>query len=401
MDTRAWKATKFQGVRYREHNSRKRGGKPDRYFVLRYQLKRKRCQEGLGWASEGWTAEKAALELADLKRRFRLGQDTVKSLRGRRDRAAAVEAQEEKAATTFKEFFETVYIPLISQSRDPIKEAGHFKNWLAPALGSKPIAKISSFDLERVKKALVEAGRTPRTVQYVMATCRQVWNTARRSGVVSGDSPTRAVSLARVDNSRERYLTPDEADRLLAALRVESEAVYRMALISLHSGLRFGEIAALKWQHVDQNGGRLFVMDTKSGRNRVAYMTRDMKAIFRAMTQEQEHRPDDLLFPDPHGQRVKQVPITFKRIVKALGLNEGITDPRRRMTFHTLRHTFASWHVQGGTDLYTLRALLGHRTMAMVARYSHLSPEGLQRATRAFEAAISKGLEKDVSELKK
>src|SRR5271157_4300701 len=68
-----WKKTKYPGVRFREHETRKHGVSKDRYFVIRYQRDGRRNEEGVGWASEGWSAEKAANELAELKKAHMLG----------------------------------------------------------------------------------------------------------------------------------------------------------------------------------------------------------------------------------------------------------------------------------------------------------------------------------------
>ena len=62
-----WNSTKYPGVRYREHKTRKHGIKPDQYFAIRYQKDGQRKEEGVGWASEGWTPSKVALKLAELK----------------------------------------------------------------------------------------------------------------------------------------------------------------------------------------------------------------------------------------------------------------------------------------------------------------------------------------------
>lgn len=69
-----WKGTKFQGVRFYENLTRKHGVKFDRYYAIRYQTKGKRIEEGLGWSSEGWTEEKAALKLAELKAAAKTGE---------------------------------------------------------------------------------------------------------------------------------------------------------------------------------------------------------------------------------------------------------------------------------------------------------------------------------------
>ena len=63
-----WKKTKYKGVRYYNHPSRKHGIKMDRYFTIRYQRNGKRKEEGVGWTSEGHTAEEAFIKLSELKR---------------------------------------------------------------------------------------------------------------------------------------------------------------------------------------------------------------------------------------------------------------------------------------------------------------------------------------------
>ena len=91
---------------------------------------------------------------------------------------------------------------------------------------------------------------------------------------------------------------------------------------------------------------------------------------------------------------MKDTPIEFAEVVASLGLNNGITDRRQRVYFHTCRHTFASWHVTAGTDLYTVKELLGHSVIAMTERYSHLAPGTLQNATQTLERAIDSAEQK-------
>jgi hypothetical protein len=70
----AWHQTKHEGVRYREHPTRNHGVKADQYFAIRYRVNGKRREEGLGWATQGWTLQRAALELAKLKEAHRTGE---------------------------------------------------------------------------------------------------------------------------------------------------------------------------------------------------------------------------------------------------------------------------------------------------------------------------------------
>jgi integrase len=73
-----------------------------------------------------------------------------------------------------------------------------------------------------------------------------------------------------------------------------------------------------------------------------------------------------------------------------MGLNEGITDPRQKVTFHTLRHTFASWLAIQGESLITIKELLGHKSMAMTERYSHLTPDHKHLAVKNLEAGFKR-----------
>jgi site-specific recombinase XerD len=74
--------------------------------------------------------------------------------------------------------------------------------------------------------------------------------------------------------------------------------------------------------------------------------------------------------------------------VKELKLNKGVTDRRDKASFHTCRHTFASWHAQNGTDLYVLKKLLGHSTIQLTERYSHLRVDSLKVASQNFNLSL-------------
>ena len=175
--------------------------------------------------------------------------------------------------------------------------------------------------------------------------------------------------------------------------------VYQMALLSLHCGMRAGEIFPLIWTNIDTDRNLIFISDSKGGHGRVAYMTETVKAMFLKMNRKE---PDEIVFCNKDGERFSEIPKTFKAAVDALELNKGISDKRQRVCFHTLRHTYASWHVEGGTDLYILKKLLGHSNIGMTERYSHLSPSVLQGAVKNFEKSLSetKPEENKVIELK-
>ncbi len=388
--------TSFVGVRYREHETRKHGVRPDRYFFVRYKLNGKDKEEGLGWSSQGWTAQKASEKLAKLKEAQRTGEGAITLAEKRMQAAAArhaeaeAQAQEERDNITLAQAWEK-YLPIAKANKaahTAYAEEAAYRLWLSPALADKPLRSIKPIHLERIKKTMTEAGRSAQTIRHVLAALRQVYNFAKRHCLYAGDNPVSLIKKPAADARRLRFLTHEEADRLLAALAERESNVHDMALLALHCGLRAGEVFSLTWGDVDMDRGVLILRDTKSGKSRAAFMTEALAAMFSAM---ERGGPNDLVFPSAKGGRIVQISETFNRVVAALGLNNGVTDPRQKVVFHTLRHTFTSWLVEQGVDLYTVKELMGHGTLTMTERYSHLSPDKLRRAVKTLEAGMAKG----------
>lgn len=387
-----WKRTPFKGVRYREHPTRKHGIMPDRYFVIRYQRDGNREEERLGWASdkEGkWTAEKAAKVLAKLKDAYDQGKNEPTRLsearqaeKERKEGEALEKARQENENLTFGQFFLDTYFPIAKTSKKKVsweKEESHFKHWIEPAIGEIPLKDLRPIHLERLKKTLQEAKKSARTIQYIFSTVRVVWNTARKHRVIEGDSPTRAIKKPKVDNKRIRYLTTEEARTLLEDLESRDLATYRMAYISVFTGLRAGDIFSLEWKNLDRENGLLWVMDGKSGKSRAVYMPDQVKSLFEGMT---PGGPEDLIFPGPDGKVRREITSYFRTSVRKLGFNEGITDRREKFVFHSLRHSAASFLIKSGVDLYKIKEILGHGSIALTERYAHLADHGLKEAAQ-------------------
>ena len=183
-----------------------------------------------------------------------------------------------------------------------------------------------------------------------------------------------------------RFLSRQEAFALLEEIRPRSQDLYDSCLLSLFCGLRAGEIYALHWGDICFEGGEIFIRDPKNGYNRYAYMTTEVRTMLRRRFCGQTR--NELVFPANTGSKRVQASKLFERCVDTLGLNDGYTDRQQRIVFHSLRHTFASWHVEQGTPLYQVGALLGHRSPQMTQRYSHLSPDAIRKAALTLEGSL-------------
>jgi site-specific recombinase XerD len=398
-----WKKTAHPGLRYREHDIRKHGKKPDRYYAVRFRLDKELYEYGIGWLSDGIPEairveepgigfEEYCLKLLrQYKANVKTGEGPISPKEKRaiekkkREQAEQAKKQAEKDNITLHDYFYDIYYPdaqINKKESSYSHEETHFRLWIDPIAGRKPFKDLSEFDARRIVKKLFDAGKTPRTAQYVMATIRQAWNKARRGKIVSGDSPTLNVKIPKFDNRRQRFLNHDEANQLLVALKEKDETLHNMALLSLHTGMRASEIFKLTWGCIDTDRGLITILDAKSGKGRAAFMTEQVKNMFAEMTRGTQ---DEFVFTRSDKMPYSEIPRLFRDIVTNLKFNEHVHDNRQRVCFHSLRHTMASWHAEGGTDLYVLKELLGHGSITLTERYSHLSNSALQAATREFE----------------
>jgi integrase len=384
--------TQYPGVYSTEHATRKNGVGPDRYFEITYRLDGKKKWEGLGWASKGMKASLATELLAELKSNQRTGHGP-RSLREKRAIAQAEEERkgeaqrlDEQKGLSFKRFVERFYWPAQEHKSEQSKrtEAGLLRKWIYPAIGDRPLLEIVPFDIERIKSAMLKAKRSPATIRYAFAVVSQVWSLARRDEYVATDCPTKRIKIPKIDNRRDRFLTPNEAQVLLQELIKHSQQTHDMTLVSLYSGLRFGEVAGLTWRDVDIERGVMTIRDPKARINRQSFINEPIREVMERLA---ETANSEFVFVNRNGAVVDRVSNVFRKTADKL-FNQGVTDKRQKVVFHTLRHTFASWLVENGTSLYAVKELLGHSDFKMTQRYSHLAPDGLRDAANSIEKLI-------------
>ena len=366
----------FPGVRTKECI---RNNKKDVYFSIRYTRNGKQYEESIGYKSEGFTAAQAYEILSELKRDIKTGK--ALSLKEKAEQREQEKIANEAANMTFSELFEEYYQPHI-QNKDKKStydgEVHLYKKWLKPVLGGVKLNLISRISLIRLLQPMEKKRLSNRTKNYAIALTRQVFNFAIRNELFAGDNPAaRFDELKKEDNRRMKFLSDEELNNLLEELKKHSYSVYLMALISADCGLRAGEIFKLTWADVSLEEKMLFLRDTKNGKNRFAYMTNRVAEEFSKLKQGEGN---EFVFQSKAGGKIYHVSRTFERAVKALGLNDGITDRRQKVVFHSLRHTFASRLVQKRVSLYEVKELLGHSDIAMTQRYSHLANETLRAA---------------------
>jgi len=365
--------TRYQGVYERKSSVKKHNGKMDVCYDITYKQDKKLIWEKIGWISEGYTAKLASQVRAERLRNIRHGEDLPK---------------QRKKAPYFKDVA-TKYLEWAkgNKARQGRDDAYQYKNHLAHAFDVKRLDQISPFDLERLKVNLSNKGLAPASVKHCLVLFRQIINKAIVWKLYKGENPIKDVKMPAVENQRQRFLSYEEADMLLTKLLGVSRQLHDMTLLSLHCGLRAGEIFNLKGQDLDINNELITISNPKNKRARKAYMTKAVKKMFLGYA---SLSPDEYVFMDKKGNKVKAVSKSFHRAIESLGFNKGVADRRQRITFHSLRHTFASWLALQGEQIIIIKELLGHKSLAMTTKYAHLSPDQKKSATLKMEKAFEK-----------
>jgi integrase len=379
-----WIKTKFSGVRYYEHLTRKHGTRFDRYYAIRYQIKGKRHEKGLGWASSGWSDTDAAIALAKLKDNVKNGEGPPRfDVKSKQKQFVKKENACEK--NTFGELMAEYLEWAQGSKRHWANDEYRYRVHLAELLGTVALKEISPRFLEEIKKKLTDKGLAPATVRHCLAIIRQVFNKAALWGRWEGKNPIQGVALPSQDNRKERTITYEEEQRLMSLLKQKSPRTWAMAMVALYGGLHFEEVAKLRRHNLDLEQGLIHV-DGKGGRPRTVPINQTLQGVFK------EYCPPTLatsalLFPDRNGHPPNKVSHSFWRALAEAGLNDDAEGRRYRLDFHALRHSWATRLGNQGVSINVLRDLGGWSDFQMVSRYCKSSRDLAQAAVSGLDYA--------------
>lgn len=268
-----------------------------------------------------------------------------------------------------------------------------YLRWADQFLGSQMLHKINRDMLDKLSAGKKATGVANATVNRMMEVVRTILNKAEREWEWIDRAPS--VRMLREKSRRIIWLTRDQADKLLQELPDHIEA---MARFSLATGLREANVTGLEWSqvdlsrrvawvHADQakakkpigvplNNDAVVVLRGQLGNHNTRVFSLRGKPIRNANTKGWRRALDRAgirpYYPPPtDAPRTK-----YGRIYPTKSPGGYLFDDFR---WHDLRHTWASWHVQGGTPLHALQELGGWSDIRMVQRYAHLAPEHLAK----------------------
>jgi len=265
-------------------------------------------------------------------------------------------------------------------------------------LKNTPLDQITVWLLDKWQSRRLKEGVSKSTIRRDLAALGGALSRAVEWKLIEANPIASRKRQERPADERNRYLSTEEENRLRAVLddreaalkarRVRyndwrserhlsavdglrgkfADHVKPMVLLSLHTGLRRGELFSLRWAAVDLCRRNLRVLSSasKTARSRDIPLNDEALSVLRSWKAQQK-KAHELVFPSRGGLPFTTIKTAWSAVVKDANI--------RDFRWHDLRHTFASKLVMVGVDLNTVRELLGHADLKMTLRYSHLAPE--------------------------
>ena len=283
---------------------------------------------------------------------------------------------------------------------------GFLKNHIGPKIGKTPLEKLTSLEIQRLYKELLESGRVPskesrckpkglapKTVRNLHQMFSSALDAAMAQRLILSN-PAKVCTLPKVERQEMKTLTPDQ----LAAFFQEAKrsGVYELYYLDLATGLRRGELLGLKWTDIDLRRKTMRIQRSIARQNgsvgevplktKNAYRTLPLSEDAVEVLKEQKKKAGDspYVFPSPAGGPMSPDSVLHRlqRVLKRAGL------PRIR--FHDLRHTFATLALQNGVDVKTVSGMLGHYSAGFTLdTYAHVTTSAQIQAANTMGSVLA------------
>ena len=272
----------------------------------------------------------------------------------------------EAEATSLTKALERYRDEIVPTKKQPDRERRRVDGLIKQigGLAPRPLAAIRGKDIVTFIKDRAAGGAGPNTVRLDLALISHLFNTARTAwGMESLSNPVDMVKGQRpkLPGGRTRRLVDDEYQRLLSAAQAYGGDIALLITWAVETAMRRGEIAAMRWEHLDRKAKVLLIPETKNGASRRVPLSTVALAVLDGLPR----RIDGQVW----GMRPDSISQAFERVCEAADI-EGLT-------FHDLRHEATSRLFEKGLNPMQVAAITGHKTLQMLKRYTHLRAEDL------------------------
>ncbi len=257
--------------------------------------------------------------------------------------------------------------------------------WWKDQIGSYTLAATTPALISEYREKLSQGktrsgtGRKPATVNRYMAALGHAFTVAVKEWGWVEANPVHKLSKLKEPRGRVRFLSDEERERLLEACGGSPDSrLFLVVVLAISTGARKGELLRLRWPDIDLKRGVAVLHQTKNDERRALPLTGLALAV---LTERSKVRrlDTDLVFANSEGQPI------FPRKAWEDALRAAEIEDFR---FHDLRHSAASYLAMSGATLAEIAEVLGHKTLAMVKRYSHLTEQHTSKVVARMNEKI-------------
>jgi integrase len=258
----------------------------------------------------------------------------------------------------------------------------------------KSVAAISVRDIEGFRDSLAQSGISNPTLKGDLKIVRRVLASAQRQALIV-HNPALAVDMPLARSQEREVFSPDE---VRALLEVASQEWKTAILCGYYLGARLGDVVALSWDSVDLAGRVVFYLQAKTDKRVEVPLHPDLEAHLMSMANDSPHRALCPMLSQARIDGRKGLSNQFAHLLECAGLDRRVVQSSRnrkfaRRSFHSLRHSFASYLANAGVNSDLRMKLIGHSTLAVHARYSHLELKPLRAAIAKLPRLTEKAKE--------
>lgn len=265
---------------------------------------------------------------------------------------------------------------LMTEREKSWREESYRLNVCVDFFKNTPLRDITSQGIRRFKFERLSAGNSKISVNRYRALLHKMFNVAIEEGYIEENPVTKVNRYSELENIRNRVLTEDEEQRLIAESSSRLESILKVAL---NTGMRLGEILKLMWKNVDLEKREIRVVEAKSGRSRKMPINSTLHGELIEL--KSQDGTDNRVFP------FKSIRTAFTNACERAGIKD--------FTFHDLRRTFGTRLLERGVDIVTISRLYGHSSVLVTQRYLHPKDELSREAVELLVGIPVQRVEKE------
>ena len=259
------------------------------------------------------------------------------------------------------ELFDDFYEIVKKTKKTHIDDYYRFNSHIKPFYGTYVSKKINNTNLSKFFQYLIDKNLSIKSIHHIFSLLKQLisYDEILKNDIFS-------FKLPKIDNNRIAFLSRKQANQLLKLLKNSDLICYQLVVLLLFTGSRLSQITYLKWQQINFTTNQIYFPPQKNGNERYIAMHPLVKEVLNSL-----NIGDLYVFNNIERDRL---PSSYMNTIEEIIPGNKSLELKYKITAHSLRHTHASWLAMDGLDILQIKEQLGHKTLEMTLRYSHLSP---------------------------